>query len=121
MERGMPAPIKHIIHARQHRAENRGQRGELDFFQKIDAHQPVMAFLGQKDLRKIGRARSAPQSPRPGFKLGQWRELERALRRLCRRGRSSRATARSAMPGTGKLFQRPADMPARIATLQPPR
>ena len=44
---------QHIIHAREHRAEDGRQRGKLDFFQEVNADHAGVAFLGKKNFRKI--------------------------------------------------------------------
>ena len=51
---GNPCADQDVGYAGEHRAINGRQMRKLDFFQIIDADRPIVAFPGQKDLRKIG-------------------------------------------------------------------
>ena len=108
---------QHIIHARKHRAENRGQRGELEFFQKVDADQSRVAFLGQKHFRKIGRD-GQRHKIRAGRQAGQRREFEGRVGGLAAEDEIVRENF-GGHAGHGKVFQRVAYPAIEIADLQP--
>ena len=55
---------EHVIHVGEHRAVKRGQGGQLDFFEKIDADQSVVAFLGQEHFHEVGHHRQFHQRAR---------------------------------------------------------
>ena len=109
---------QHIIHARKHRAENRGQRWELDFFQKVDADQAGVTFLGEKNFREICRDRQRHEI-RAEFEAGQRRELEGRVGGLAAGDEIVREDfGRDA--GHGEMFERVAHLAVGVAGLQPP-
>ena len=107
---------QHIIHAREHRAKERGQRGELDLLQVIDADQSGVTFLGQEHFREVGQHDEFDQ--RRGGMLGkdesrfEWLAGWFATRNEISIQRALRHA------GNGKPRQRPAHIPVRIALLQ---
>jgi len=109
---------QHIIHAREHRAKNRGQRGELDFFEEVDANQAGVAFLREKNLHEIGRD-GQRHKIRSGLQAGQWREFEGCMGGLAAGDEIIRENF-GGDAGHGKFFKRVAHLAAGIAGLQPP-
>ena len=60
---GDSGPHEHKIHAGQHGAIHRGQEGQLDLLQVIDANKTAMAFLGKKNLDKVADDEKLLQQP----------------------------------------------------------
>ena len=109
---------QHIIHAREHRAENRRQRGELDFFQKVDADRSVMSLFGKKYFREIGR-HGERHVIRAGLQTGQRRELEGRIGGLAA-GDEIIFENFDGHARHGEMFEGVAHLAVGIAVLQPP-
>ena len=110
---------QHVIHAGEHRAENRGQGGQLDFFQEVDADESGVAFLREKHFHEI-RQHGQRDEVRAGIDRGHGHGLERRVVRLAAGNEIIRHHAgRDA--GNGEIFQRAPDVPAGVAHLQPAR
>ena len=107
---------EHIIHVGQHRAVERRQGGQLDFFEKINADQSVVAFLGQKYFHEICRHRQFHQG-RAGAERRHGGGFERRRRRFSSGNEILRQHARGD-GRDGELVQGAAQVAIGITELQ---
>ncbi|MFD2357714.1 hypothetical protein ACFSTC_63200 [Nonomuraea ferruginea] len=115
---GIAGADQHVVDPGQHRAVDGGGRGHLDLLQVVDADQSVVPLLGQVHLGEVGHhgqlvQRAALPQAQPGHG-----PVRRAL------GDAARHEVAPQHPrghlGHREGGQRPAQVSAGIAPLQPP-
>ena len=112
-------PHEDVIHAAEHRAVDRGGRGQLDLLQVVDAHRPVVPLLGQEHLGEIGRHGQfgtclAGAQAEAGDRPERLRRIEPARNEIPGHDPFGRG-------GHGEVRQGPAQVPAGVAELEAPR
>jgi len=114
--RGDTRTHQHVVHAGEQGAVRRTRGGELDLLQEVDAHEAVVALLGEPDLHEVGD--DAEHLLLAGGDHPQ-------LRDGCV-GLAGRATLRAVVlgqhllghRGDGEVGERAADVPAGVPVLE---
>ncbi len=114
-----PRAHQDVIHARQHRAVDLGQVGNLDLLQIVDAYGMLMSLMGQEDLHKVGN--DAQLFELAVIVLPVLRQLAVGLCLTLPAGNEISVPDALRHRPKRKMIQRAPNVPATIAILQSPR